>query len=66
MQHRMPVVIPNDQHALWLDPASQDETRLSPLLQPFASEQMEAYEVSRLVNAPKHNCPACVQPVTLS
>jgi putative SOS response-associated peptidase YedK len=60
---RMPVILPKEHHALWLDPTVDDEALLLPLLQPCASEAMEAYEVSRLVNSPKHNAPACIAPV---
>jgi putative SOS response-associated peptidase YedK len=35
---------------------------LSVLMQPFPSELMETYEVSRLVNDPKNDFPACIDP----
>jgi hypothetical protein len=31
---------------------------------PFPSELMETYEVSRLVNDPKNDSPACIHPTT--
>jgi putative SOS response-associated peptidase YedK len=62
---RMPVILPREHHALWLDPTVDDETRLLPLLRPYASEAMEAYEVSRLVNSPKQNARTCIEPVPL-
>lgn len=63
IHHRMPVILPKEHHALWLDPAVEDERTLLPLLQPFDAYAMQAYKVSRLVNAPRNNCPACIQPV---
>lgn len=64
IHNRMPVILPKEHHAVWLDPTIEDETLLASLLQPFASDELEAYEVSRLVNSPKNNSPACVQPIS--
>ncbi len=60
---RMPVILPKEHHARWLDPAIEDEKLLLSLLQPIGAGEMEAYEVSRLVNSPKHNSSACIQPI---
>jgi putative SOS response-associated peptidase YedK len=41
-----------------------DQHRGHPLhvvLEPFSEEDMEAYEVSRLVNSPRNNSPACLE-----
>ncbi len=65
IHNRMPVILPKEHYTLWLDPTIEDETLLLPLLQPFASDEMEAYEVSRLVNSPRNNSPACIQPVSV-
>ena len=64
IHNRMPVILPREHHALWLDPAMEDDTQLLPLLQPYPADEMHAYEVSRLVNAPKQNSPACLEPVS--
>lgn len=63
IHHRMPVILRKEHYALWLDPTIEDAELLLPLLQPFASEEMEAYEVSRLVNSPRNNARACLEPV---
>jgi putative SOS response-associated peptidase YedK len=65
IHHRMPVILPTEHHAVWLDPTIEDEALLRPLLQPCPSEAMEAYEVSRLVNSPRNNSPTCIAPVPL-
>ena len=41
-------------------PLVEDETLLTRLLQPPTSDEMDAYEVSRLVNSPKNNSAACI------
>lgn len=61
---RMPVILPLENHARWLDPHVQDPQLLLPLLQPYPAALMEAYEVSRLVNSPHNNSPELLHPIT--
>jgi putative SOS response-associated peptidase YedK len=60
---RMPVILPKKQYPFWLDPVNQDAAKLLPLLGPYPTKEMEAYPVSRLVNAPKNNTPENIAPV---
>lgn len=60
---RMPVILPRESEALWLDHDEQDVATLSELLLPYDSDQMEAYEVSTLVNSPRNNSPELISPV---
>jgi putative SOS response-associated peptidase YedK len=60
---RMPVIVSPADYALWLDEAIQEPERLTPLLRPYASERMEAYPVSTLVNSPRNNSPECLEPL---
>jgi putative SOS response-associated peptidase YedK len=60
---RMPVILPRESESLWLDPAEQDTAMLSELLLPYDSDQMEAYEVSTLVNSPRNDSPELIAPV---
>ena len=66
IRQRMPVILPPTAEATWLDHGVTTPTALLPLLVPYASEAVEAYAVSPLVNSPRNNTPACVAPVTLS
>jgi putative SOS response-associated peptidase YedK len=59
---RMPLILEPLAAKQWLDPSYLDLRMLSVLMQPFPSELMEAYEVSRLVNDPKNDTPACIEP----
>ena len=63
IHERMPVIIPKRQYQSWLDPELQDVVKLVSLLSPLPARQMQAYEVSRLVNAPANNAPECIAPV---
>ena len=62
IHNRMPVILDDLAAKQWLDPVFMSLRTLSFLLQPFPSELMEAYEVSRLVNDPKNDSPACIAP----
>ena len=59
----MPVIIPKDKVALWLNPAIQNEKQILPVLKQFPSQKMEYYEVSKTVNSPANNSPDCIKPV---
>lgn len=60
---RMPVILPREFEASWLDPEEQDTAMLSELLLPYDSDRMEGYEVSTLVNSPRNNFPEVIEPV---
>jgi putative SOS response-associated peptidase YedK len=59
---RMPLILDPLVARQWLDPTCMDLRMLSVVMVPFPSELMEAYEVSRLVNDPKNDSPACIDP----
>lgn len=57
---RMPVILRREEEDIWLDPNLKEVDRLVSLLRPYPSEGMEGYEVSTLVNSPKHDTPECI------
>jgi putative SOS response-associated peptidase YedK len=59
---RMPVILPRKAEALWLDRTIEDSQKLLPLLTPYSAQEMEAYAVSALVNSPRNDTPACIEP----
>lgn len=59
---RMPVILPPEDHALWLDPDVQEAEALGPLLKPYSAGEMQAYPVSRSVNSPSNNDSRCIEP----
>jgi putative SOS response-associated peptidase YedK len=63
IHNRMPVILPKESYAFWLDPAEKKADQLSPLLKPYPTEEMLAYPVSRMVNSPNNDTPACIQPL---
>lgn len=60
---RMPVILSHEAQERWLRPEPQEATVLQPLLVPNEDEPLEAWEVSRVVNAPLNDVPACVERV---
>jgi putative SOS response-associated peptidase YedK len=59
---RMPVVIPPEGFAVWLDPAEHVVGKLTRLLRPFHPDEMTAYPVGTLVNNVKMDSAKCVEP----
>ena len=52
---RMPVILSREDELRWIAP--QADPSLADLLRPYAAEKMEAWPVSKLVNAPKNDVP---------
>lgn len=63
LHDRMPVILPMEHHASWLDPANDDTDALSKLLVPFDPDQTMAYPVTRAVGNPRFEQAACVEPI---
>ena len=57
---RMPVILPPEAHAPWLEAETAREDLLA-LMRPYPGEAMEAYPVSTLVNKPANDEPACIE-----
>jgi putative SOS response-associated peptidase YedK len=60
---RMPVILNKEDEQEWLDPSLNDVSKVSHLLKPLAADNMEAYEVSSLVNSPRNNSPNLIQKI---
>jgi len=65
IHNRMPVILPPEAYAQWLSPTEQDPETLQRLLKPYPAENMTAYPVSRVVNNPYSDVPACIEPVAI-
>jgi putative SOS response-associated peptidase YedK len=48
----------------WLEESIRDDLVLSLVTQPVLSQEIEAYEVSTLVNSPDNDSPECVRRVS--
>lgn len=63
IHNRMPVIVHEDAISLWLDPEVNDPGLLLPLLVPYESDLMEAYDVSTKVNSPAYDSAENIEPV---
>ena len=64
IHHRMPVILSPSFYDEWLNPVQTNESKLLEFLKPYAVGEMEAYEVSTLVNSPQNDIPKCIEPVS--
>lgn len=63
IHNRMPVILPAATYEQWLISGEVGSQELSNLLRPFTANQMETYPVSRMVNNPRNDQAACIQPL---
>lgn len=59
LHDRMPVILAKDTMQLWLNTETPTQA-LRTLFEPFPAEEMEAYQVSTLVNSTHNNSPDCL------
>lgn len=60
---RMPVILKPEDYGTWLDRETYPD-EAAKLMRPFPYGELEAATVDRLVNSPKNDTLACVQPLT--
>jgi putative SOS response-associated peptidase YedK len=63
LHDRMPVILPPERYPEWLEATEISRERLAELLTPCPPAGMEAFPVSRRVNNPTADDPACAEPV---
>jgi putative SOS response-associated peptidase YedK len=63
VHNRMPVIIPREKEAVWLNQGLHDKEVLIPVMVPYPTEDMELTEVSSIVNSPTNDSPDCIKPV---
>jgi putative SOS response-associated peptidase YedK len=62
---RMPVILNREDEHIWFDPDIQSPDDLLPLLKPYPSEEMEAYEISTFVGNARNEGPECIAPINI-
>lgn len=63
IHHRMPVVLEPKYCQSWLDSSTQDSNRLNRILQEGQVREFNSHPVSRQVNSPTFDDPACIEPL---
>jgi putative SOS response-associated peptidase YedK len=61
LHDRMPVVVPPEEFAVWLNPGIPVE-RLNQIMRPYPPERMSAHPVSRRLNDVRNDDPDCIAP----
>lgn len=62
LHDRMPVILPIEVWAAWLNPQSP-KPQLQQLLLPLPDDSLTRFRVSKLVNRPSPDSPECIEPV---
>ena len=65
IHHRMPVILSRDNEDFWLDRGENDPAALADVLEPYPANEMDAYEVSSLVNSHVNDGPEVIEPVAV-
>ena len=60
---RMPVILPPEMESFWLDKEIDDPIALTSAIAPYPDDEMEAFEVSPLVNNTRNKVPEVMSPV---
>ncbi|MEW5784481.1 MAG: SOS response-associated peptidase [Bacillota bacterium] len=63
MHNRMPVIVPEEAYAAWLDPQSGRAALEALAAAPYPEDLMTARPVSRLVNSPANDHPGLIAPL---
>jgi putative SOS response-associated peptidase YedK len=63
---RMPVILPERFEDRWLDPGEGSRERLQALLTPYPAGEMDAYDVTPVVNSATNDAPDCILPAASS
>lgn len=64
IHNRMPVILPDNDERLWLDNSITDTDKLTDILKPFPSQDMDAYIVSNLVNNVRNDFKDLINPLS--
>jgi putative SOS response-associated peptidase YedK len=57
---RMPVILPKGVEDRWLDPGENNRERLQAFLKPYPAGEMDAYDVTTIVNNASHDTRDCI------
>jgi putative SOS response-associated peptidase YedK len=57
----MPVLLPRDAEADWLDPQTKNAAALLPLLAPYPAASMRTWSLDRAINSSKADDPTLIR-----
>lgn len=59
---RLPVILKKSDEKIWLDESMFEPSQVLPYLKPYPTSLMEAFAISKYVNAPHNNSPEIIKP----
>jgi len=65
LHHRMPVIVPPRDFPVWLGEGSNDMSAVHRVMNQATDDGLIVHPVSKLVNTPRNDVPACLEPVEL-
>jgi putative SOS response-associated peptidase YedK len=63
IHHRMPVILKQELHEAWLNPATRDPKKLKEILQDGHVREMNRHPVSPRINKVQNNDPSCIEAI---
>jgi len=63
LHDRMPVIVPPEHHAAWLDPSNDDTDQLRSLLTPAETAGWTTHPISKAVNNPRNDNAELLEPI---
>ena len=63
IHERMPVIVPPERYAEWLDRSQQEAATLMEFVRPYPADRMAAHAVSPRVNKPENDDPALIDAI---
>ena len=60
------MILSPDDYDCWLDPEFKNVEHLQTLLRPAPDDELQAIPVSSLVNSPRNDVPACIEPIAVN
>jgi putative SOS response-associated peptidase YedK len=60
---RMPAILTKNIETKWISPDLNDKEEILKLIHPYSAKDIEAYEISTMVNSPSNNNPTILQPI---
>ncbi|SEA17529.1 Putative SOS response-associated peptidase YedK [Thalassobacillus cyri] len=60
---RMPVILPHEKQEEWIEPVKWGADEAAGFISQLKTDELDAYDVSDIVNSPKNDDPECIKPI---
>ncbi|MDL4841821.1 SOS response-associated peptidase [Aquibacillus rhizosphaerae] len=63
IHERMPVILPKEKQDDWITPIKREPSYMHDFIENLQIEELDAYNVSDIVNSAKNDCKECIEPL---